>query len=165
MQSIIDEVKPLVEAQGDWTPPEPGEPSFSGNQIIGAYEAGKKKGFEGASEKIQQMYEEKDKENRGKAARDTATLIVQLQERHITLNSARLKVLSFGEYEVLVTLPEEVFVSEQFVGAFDLAAEIEEQAKDDFYSIKFVFSPEGEEFDQLAVMADGYVQLHKLLIK
>jgi hypothetical protein len=157
---IESEIKPLVK-NCDWESPDPGQEYFGANQLIAAYEAGVAKGIMGA----EKLLWEKIHQNIEKAGTDTKKLIDQLKQKGLDLISARLRVISWDQYEVLVTLSEKQFVGEEFEMSYDIVSELENSSREEHYCISFRFCPEVKGFEEQRVKADGFILTHKALSK
>jgi hypothetical protein len=158
---IIDqEIKPYAKI-GDWEEPQPGEEHYSPNQVIAAYEAGKTS----AMNSLQRLVQDQFETNKSKAGADTRKLIEKLMERGFHPISARLKITSWDFLEVLITVPEEEYCAESFDDIYDFVNELERASRSEQYCISFRFCPTVEGFDENKVKSDGFIQLHKSLIK
>ena len=157
---IESKIKPFV-GKGDWESPKSREEHYGPDQVIAAYEVGVSKGIGDALE----LWREKIDENTVKAGRDTRRLVEELRKRALTLNSARLKVVSSDQCEVLITLPEEEYVKEGFEDVYSFVSELENESRGEHYSIAFLFCPEVQGFDDRKVWLDGFRWRHKSLMK
>jgi hypothetical protein len=157
---ISNEIIPLVK-QCDWESPKPGEELYSTNQLIAAYEAGIARGMVGA----QKLVQEKFFYNVDKTAEDTGKLVSKLQEYGINPSAARLKVISWDQFEVLIILPEKEYLDEKFDIVYNFVGELENATHEEFYCITFKFLPETENTDVQKIMSDGFTLLHKSLVK
>ena len=157
---VRNEIIPCVK-ESDWESPKPGEEHYSTNQLIAAYEAGIAKGISG----MQKLVQEKFNVNIDKTANDTGKLIVKLQEYGIAPTSARLKVISWDQFEVLIILPEKEYLDEKFDIVYNFVGDLENATREEFYSISFKFLPETKDTDIQKIMSDGFTLLHKSLVK
>lgn len=157
---IDQDIKPYAKI-GDWEEPRPGEEHYSTNQVIAAYEAGKTS----AMNSLQKLVHEQFEANKSKAGADTRKLIEKLLEHGFHPISARLKICSWDLMEVLITLPEKEYCAESFDDIYNVVNELEDASRNEQYYISFRFCPEIEGFEESKVKADGFVLLHKSLMK
>ena len=78
--------------------------------------------------------------------------------------SAHLKINAFDDFVILVTLPEEEFISEEFLVSYTYAATIEEQVMNDsYYNVMFMFSDREEKtFSKNVLVSDGFFMDYKI---
>jgi len=157
---VRNEIIPCVK-ESDWESPKAGEEHYSTNQLIAAYEAGIAKGISG----MQKLVQEKFNANIDKTASDTGRLISKLQEYGVNPTSARLKVISWDQFEVLFILPEKEYLDEKFDFVYNFVGDLENSTREEFYSISFKFLPETEDTDIQKIMSDGFTLQHKSLVK
>jgi len=152
---VESEIRPFAK---DWEDPKPGEEHYSTNQLIAAYEAGYAKGLG-----VQALVKEKFERNIGRSGSDTKKLISKLQEYGFTPAAARLKVVSWEQFEVLVTLSEVEYLDEKFESIYEFVGELENSSREENYSINFRFCPELDGFDEQKVKSDGFTLHHRSL--
>lgn len=155
---IESDIKPFAE---DWEDPKPGEEHYSTNQLIAAYKAGYAKGVAGAHALLQETFNR----NYQKSGEDTGKVIEKLQEFGLNPLSALLRVVSWEEFEVLITLPEAEFLDEKLESAYDFVGEFENSARTNHYCLSFRFCPTVDGLDEQKMKSDGFTIAHRLLVK
>lgn len=127
---------------------------FTNDDVIDAYLKGKKEGVR----ETNQIFVDKLNENINKSAVFTDRMLSFLNKRKLNPISAHLKIKSFNDFIILITLPEDEFLSEDFLVSYDFAATIEEEVIDDkYYNVMFMFSDREEgDFNTNLLVSEGF---------
>ena len=133
---------------------------FTNDDIIDAYLKGKKEGVK----ETNQIFVDKLNENIDKSAVFTDRMLSFLKTKKLNPISAHLKIQSFNDFVILITLPEDQFISEKFLVSYDFAATIEEEVIDDkYYNVMFMFSDrEDGDFNTNLLVSDGFFMDYKM---
>lgn len=133
---------------------------FTNDDVIDAYLKGKKEGVK----ETKQIFVDKLNENINKSAVFTDRMLSFLEKRKLNPISAHLKIKSFNDFVILITLPEDEFISEDFLVSYDFAATIEEEVIDDkYYNVMFMFSDrEDGDFNTNLLVSDGFFMDYKM---
>lgn len=157
-QIIDSEILPHVE-DSDWKGPQQGEERYSPNQMIAAYQAGLVKGVDNVSKLVQEQFQR----NFEIASSATKKLVDRMAMLNLHPLAARLRVESWDYFEILITLPEEHWLSEGAIELLDFSATVEEQASSESFHLVLHFCGVGPIFNESLVEADGYVWNYKPL--
>lgn len=137
---------------------------YTNDDVIDAYLKGKEDGLKESS----QIFVDILNENINKSANYTEKMISFLKKRKLNPISAHLKINLFNDFIILITLPEDEFISEDFLVCYDFAATIEEEVtKDKYYNVMFMFSDreEEEDFNKNLLVSDGFFMNYKMSIE
>ena len=122
------------------------------NQIIDAYLNGKKEGME--YYKI--LEANKLSDNINKSGIITVELINELYDNNFNPFGAYLRIISLDRFEIMITIPEEDYLKEDFLIMFDKISNIETASKDELFNVFFSFCSVNSYFDEHIVTSDGY---------
>lgn len=133
---------------------------FTNDDVIDAFLKGKEAGVK----EKKQIFIDKLNENIGKSAYFTESMLTFLRKNSFNPISAHLKINAFNDFIILVTLPEEEFISEKFLVSYNFAATIEEQVMNDkYYNVMFMFSDREEDtFNKSLLASDGFFMDYKI---
>ncbi|EZH75045.1 hypothetical protein ATO12_09975 [Aquimarina atlantica] len=133
---------------------------FTNDDVIDAYLKGKKEGIK----ETKQIFVDKLNENINKSAVYTDKMLSFLKKRKLNPISAHLKIKSFNDFVILITLPEDEFISEDFLVSYDFAATIEEEVTNDkYYNLMFLFSDRADgQFNTSLLVSDGFFMDYKM---
>lgn len=90
------------------------------------------------------------------ATSDTLKVLNVMNSKGIIAISAHLKVVSRDSLKVLITVSDEDFVKESFLGLYSLVREIEDGSKTDFYVSEFTFINRSSSFNIEQVEFEGF---------
>lgn len=127
------------------------EESYTSNQIIDAYEQGKKEGMS-FQEKI---FREKFEENASLAIKGSEELY-QLFLKLDIIPDARLRVNNIASFDFAFLIDEESFNSDEIDSTYEQAHHIRERLKTDTFSIYFYLFPKTKTFDLNRLISDGF---------
>lgn len=127
---------------------------YTNDDVINAYLKGKDDGMKAGNK----LFIDKLNENIEKSADYTTRMIYFLKQRKLSPISAHLKIKAYNDFVILVTLPEDEFISEDFLVSYDFASTIEEEVtKDEYYNVMFMFSDRDDEsFNKNLLASDGF---------
>ncbi|MCZ7556485.1 MAG: hypothetical protein M5R41_08795 [Bacteroidia bacterium] len=168
--SATDMIKSSIEPNADpqnWTGPEPGEDSYSSNQMIEAFKQGVDRGreqrFTEMLNDLIQMIKATAEANAQQAAEDTWIVLRALEDRGCNPVRALLKELAFNEMRVLIFLPENEYVSAEFLETYKEVVCLEQGFQKPTYQIQFSFTADSEALDPDLLRVDGYIRSHTYL--
>ena len=135
---------------------------FTNDDVIDAYLRGKE---DGVKEK-EQIFIDKLNENLTKSATHTQRMLSFLRKRKLNPVSAHLKINAYDDFVILITLPEEEFISKDFLVSYDFASTIEEEVQSDkYYNVMFMFADREEDdkvFNKNLLVSDGFYMVFKM---
>lgn len=136
---------------------------YTNDDVIDAYLKGKEVGVKESN----QIFVDKLNENIDKSAKYTRKMISFLKKRKLNPISAHLKIKSFNDFIILITLSEDEFISEDFLVSYDFAATIEEEVTEDkYYNVMFMFSDrEEKDFNKNLLVSDGFFMNYKMSVE
>jgi|SRR6185295_15661672 len=161
---VEDHIRPQVDVD-DWVSAMPGEPTYSTNQVIGAFSAGVKTKVQRVLSVFEEQLKEHIEQSKQRAASLTHTVIEKLQSSGFHPVSAHLRVVEPDEFDVLVTVPKQEFFADAFMQFYEFTGEIENKETDENFVISFHFYGQSDNFNDAKMFSDGYVYLHKSLVK
>ena len=149
----METLKHIGTISKNWIITEPREAYYSSDKVIDAYMLGKKEGLEQAQKAIFALLEK----NLVKCHQLTTKVITTLRQRKFNPSNAYLRIISFDVFEVLITLPENEFLADEFLFIYDDINRIETTESSDLYSVTFSFSDSGIDFDEKHLQSDGFI--------
>lgn len=141
-----------INAIESWELSEDGEKLFSADAVIDAYLKGKRDQLEQSQKAIIEKFES----NLRQTSHHTEELISFLNSVQIRPFAAYLKVRSFDTFEVLVTLSERDFLSDEIERAYDYISNMEQRITQELYRITYHFTYHSENFNVSLLKSDGY---------
>ena len=88
---------------------------------------------------------------------DLATeLLPLLKNRGISVHTTYLKINSPNEFKILFTVPEDVFLSDNIVSAFDLISDFERKQNKDSYYLDISITSDNKYLSKECIRADGF---------
>src|SRR5690606_12997168 len=104
---------------------------YTTDDVINAYLKGQADGMTAGNK----LLIDKLNEQTAPSADSPTRMISFLKQRKLSPISAHLKIKAYNDFVILVTLPEDEFISEDFLVSYDFAATIEEEVtKDEYYN-------------------------------
>lgn len=133
---------------------------YTNDDIIDAYLKGKEVGFK----EKEQLFVEKLNENIQKSAHLTKSIFAYLKNNGFNPKSAHLKINSFYSFVILVTVPENEYISENFLETYDYASALEnETLNDKYFNPMFIFSDREEDsFNKNLLVTEGFFMDYKI---
>jgi len=135
-----------------WIPTRKDE-TFTSDDLIDAYLHGRKDAFAAAK----QLAFDKLIANIEKSKDITVSLLNALKNHNFNPIDAYLLVDGFDYFKIMITVPELERASDDFLEMYDIATELEENNKNDFYYVLVSFCHANEHFDEEKVLSDGYI--------
>ena len=132
-----------------WVPTK--EDSFS-NQLIDAYLNGKKDGME----QYKKLEISKMEENIKKTGIVASYILNTFKNNKFAPIDAYLRVNSFDRFDIMVTVPEDDCLKENFLDMYDVISDIETKSKEEFYMVFISICSINNYFDEQIVISDGY---------
>ena len=141
----------VIENQAKTWIPTSNEDLFT-NQLIDAYLHGRKDGIE----LIEKLKQEKLNENINKSGNISKRLIRVLKDSSFSPIDAYLRVHSFDRFDIMVTVPEEDYLKDEFLDMYGIISDIEAKSNDDFYKAFISICSTNNHFEEQIVASDGY---------
>jgi hypothetical protein len=136
----------------DWQLSTNGEKLFSADAVIDAYLKGKSDQLEQSQKALMKQLET----NIQKASGNTVKVLEYLSSQGLSPIAAHLKPTSFDSMEVLITLPEEDYLSEKITTIYEHVSTLEEAFSEELYQINFSLTDETPHFNEALLKCDGY---------
>lgn len=148
------------ESQNTWEVSVDKNSIFTNDDVIDAFLKGKEAGIKEKKE----IYVDKLNENIAKSGDFTQSMLNFLRKNNFNPISAHLKINAFDDFVILVTLPEDEFLSEDFLDSYNFANTIEQQVMSDkYYNVMFMFSDREEKtFNKNLLASDGFFMDYKM---
>lgn len=142
----------------NWEPSVPKTKLFSSDQLIDAYLKGVNKGLNEA----QKVIIEKLKANVKTSGLNTAEVLKFLKKEKFKAKDVFLKINSWNDLDIIITVPEKQFISSKFLKVYDFIQKLEEKNTNDFYHVMFRFADYNNDFDENQLKSDGYILKYKM---
>lgn len=142
---------------GDWDFTSSKEKLFSSDHVIDAYIKGKNDGLEQA----QKLLFEYLRINIDKSGKHTARILEFLRENNFTPISAYLKINSWDSFTLMLALPENEFIDDKIIKAYDFITDFEEVTKEDLYSLNIIICDTEGDLDESYIVSDGFFLKYK----
>lgn len=135
---------------------------YTENTVVDAYLNGKKEAVSQISKAIMLQLER----NIDKSGTHTWDVISKLKNMGIEVKGAKLKIISWEKFEVLIFVSEKNLLDIKFVEVYDKISEFEAQFNsDDGYNIEFHFTDYSVNLNEKQLISDGFFLSHKLKSK
>lgn len=128
---------------------------YTSDEVIDAYLHGKKTGLES----LQKVVLKTLSDNINKTGNFTSEIIEYCEKEGFTPNAAFLKILSWDSFKILITLPEEEYLSNKFLKIYEYISKFEEKVNNELYRIEISFV-ETNGLDINCVQSDGFILKH-----
>lgn len=161
MSTIISENKDIRNKTSNyWEVSVDKKSIYTNDDIIDAFFKGKEAGVK----EKKQIFVDKLNENIDKSARFTESMLTFLRKNNFNPISAHLKINSFDDFVILVTVPEKEFTSEEFLVSYNFASTIEDQVMDDkYFNLMFMFCDRDEtDFNKNLLITEGFFMDYKI---
>ncbi|MGJ4787354.1 hypothetical protein [Leptospira koniambonensis] len=126
---------------------------YTSDHVINAYLQGKAE----ALEQNQRLQFAKLQENIAKSAELAGEVIVYAKSVNINPTAAFLKIDSWEDFVLLLTIPETEFLSQNILKVYDFTSSKEAEFNNKLYSIEIVLANMNEHFDNECLVSDGYL--------
>jgi hypothetical protein len=140
-----------------WQLPVDGDKLYPVDTVIDAYIKGKNDGLEQTVKLMVKQFNN----NMNRAAEDTGKVISFMREKKFNPLSAHLRVESFDNFSILITVPENDFISDSFKDIYVFTDNLQKYAAEDLYNLSFSFIDKSESFDNEILISDGYIFTHE----
>jgi hypothetical protein len=154
----MNTVHKILEPQS-WELTSPKEKLFSSDHVIEAYLKGKQEGLEQA----QKLMLNKLVQNINNSGSFTQQIISFLKENNLKPSSAFLKINSWDDFKILITLPEDDFVNEKILTAYDFISQFEDKVNEDLFHLEVSMTDVNDNFDEKCLKSDGFILKHKMV--
>jgi uncharacterized FlaG/YvyC family protein len=149
----------IKNSENNWVVTVTKDKFYTCDEVIDAYIQGKKEGLE----QIQKVALEKMIENIKKSGEFTTELLNFFHKEKFNPVSAYLKIISWNLYNVLITIPEEEYLSDRFLSIYEYISQFEEKNKNDFYKLEITIT-DTNNLNNKNIISDGYIFKHKMSI-
>ena len=85
-----------------------------------------------------------------------------LKDINLKPASAFLRINSWDDFKVLITLPEKEFLSDNILSAYDFISDFEDKVNEDLYHLEISITDRNECFDEKCIKSDEYVLKYKM---
>ena len=155
---VMNTIKEILEPQ-NWEFTSPKDKLFSSDHVIEAYLKGKKEGLEQA----QKLILEKLVENVNNSGNYTTEIHSHFNKKGFHPVSTFLKIISWDNFKLLITLPENEFISDKIIEIYDFISDYENRVNKELYHLEISLTDINEStFDKNCLRSDGFVLKHKL---
>lgn len=98
-------------------------------------------------------------ENINKTIKHRNELFKYLKDKkyHPEVSYLRIKPVSISSFEILIMLPEEELLKDNFLDVYEYICKFEENVSEDLYAIHFSFTNSNKDFDENQLEADGFI--------
>ena len=126
---------------------------FSSDHVIEAYLKGKDDGQRTETS----LATDQISKNLQKSAELTAGIFEKLRSLNFSPQDAFLKIASQKFYEILITLPENEFLSDKILDVYNFLGELQQENASNYYNIDVTLCPISEELNISCLTADGFI--------
>lgn len=154
----MNKIKEILEPQ-NWELTSPKDKLFSSDHVIEAYLKGKKEGLEQA----QKLILDKLVENVNNSGDYTTEILGHFKKKGFHPVSTFLKIISWDNFKILITLPEKEFISNKIIKIYDFISDYENKVNKELYHLEITLTDINEDtFDTNCLRSDGFVLKHKI---
>lgn len=142
------EIDLIVKSSG-WT-----QTTFCADDLIDAFEEGKRAGWED----VQKAFSKKISDSLSRAFSEAEDLFDRIRDLNLSPERVYLRICSVVPFrsEALYLIPEERYVSDDMLTAFELAGRREDELCDEGIGLGFRFMPYNAHTSHHAIMCDGF---------
>lgn len=126
---------------------------FTSDQLIDAYLNGKKD----ALEATKRLIVDKLNNNIDKSGTITVNLLRLLKNKQFTPVDAYLRVNSLDSFDIMVSIPEDEMMKDEFSEMYNVISGLEENNRDEYYDALISFCPVNDCFEEINVLSDGFL--------
>ena len=141
-----------------WEPLKQKEDTYTANDLIDAYIKGKNDGLDQAQRAIYKLLDDNIK----LSIEVTAKVTTYLKGVNFTPQTAYLKVYAWDNLEILISVPEEQFLDDSFLGAYKFVGDVESSTNNDHINLCFSFISISDQMDENHIASDGYIFKHQV---
>jgi hypothetical protein len=145
-------------APANWELTSPKDKLFSSDHVIDAYLKGKNDGLE----QQQRLIIEKLISNINKAGKNTSNILSFLRKKKLNPISAYLRINSWDDFSILITLPQVEFLDKKMLNVYDYISELESKVDENMYHIQVSVCDTEDNIDENYVRSDGFALKHKI---
>ena len=157
--------KLLFKPDSSWSGPKPGEPSFSPDDLIDAYQLGKAKNAEDSRAERAALSEKKFDAILRHATRATESVVAKMVSLDIRPMMVRLRFSDYESLELLITMPEKDWLADTALEVLDFSSNLEQEITEDNLHLSLHFCGVADTFNTELAIADGYSWEYKPLAK
>lgn len=128
------------------------EESYSVNDIIGVYLEGKKNGLEETKRNLIK----KLSGNINKTGELAEKLLSCFKQMDIDIHTVYLKINSLNEFKILLTMPEDVFLSDRILSVYDYISNFEHEQNKDSYHLDISITSDNKYLSEECIKSDGF---------
>lgn len=130
--------------------------NFSADNVIDAYYDGHKTGLKQKENEFKELF----KKNFQLSSSNTEKVVDELKKLGFEAESAYLNIKSISEFEVLIVVKEDDYVSDNFMKIFRYSRAIEKECRENSFYLNFSYATKGENFNIKRVRAEGFKLKH-----
>jgi hypothetical protein len=128
---------------------------YTSDEVIDAYLHGKKTGLES----LQKVVLNTLSDNINKTGNYTTEIIEYYEKEGFNPKATFLKILSWDNYKILITIPEKEYLSDKFLQIYEYISKFEEKINNELYRLEISFV-ETNGLDINCVQSDGFILKH-----
>ena len=128
---------------------------YTCDEVLDAYLHGKKKGLEN----LQKIVLKTLSDNINKTGNYTSELINILKQNGFNPEAAFLKIISWDNFKILITVPEKEYLSEKYLRIYEYISKFEDNVNNELYKIEISFV-DTNGLDVNCVQSDGFILKH-----
>ncbi|WAC10937.1 hypothetical protein [Dyadobacter pollutisoli] len=136
----------------EWEATPENEKFFSSDHVIDAYMKGRKDGVKDE----RALIIDKIKSNVTSSSAVTHAAFNEIRRLGFSPISAYLKISDWAIYNILITIPESEFLDDRILEVYSVLSKIEDNFKNDYYSVHISLCDIGDDFSEKCVTIDGY---------
>lgn len=131
---------------------------YSDDQLIDAYQIGRKRGKNEAEKIIQKIFQE----SLDKATSEAEKLVQKLQEEYnISIKAMHLKVKDITSFSALIAVDESTYLSEEMDNVYSMIGDYELELEEENFRMVFDFMGTEKPLNKNALLSDGYILRYK----
>ena len=136
-----------------WVPTKKSDFLYTSDQLIDAYLYGKRE----ALEATKRLAADKLNNNIDKSGTISINLLKLLINEKFTPIDAYLRVNDLDKFEIMVAIPEDEMISDDFLKIYNVVSGLEKQNRDEYYNVFISFCPVNDHFEEINVLSDGFL--------
>jgi hypothetical protein len=146
--------------QKEWSLTKESDDIFTGDEVIDAYFQGKKDGKKDVIEEEKRLVLDQLSTNISKSADIMGQIFATFTKRGINPVSGFLRVNSWDVFDMLVTVTESDYLSEEILNLYNYIGHIEEDSKAKYYNLTVSIMGGVEYLDIESLTSDGFILVY-----
>jgi len=136
----------------NWVKSSPSKKYFTSDQVIDAYQTGKKEGLD----LTDKLIKDKLSTNIELSGKYTFEIIDKMKEQGLNPTNAYLRINSWSDFDILILLPEEELLNDSIYSFYSFLAEFQEAKSNELFEFVVSFLAKKDGLNEGKLYSDGF---------